>query len=380
MCRQGQCLSELPVRWQHLPDCHVTRGAPRCGTEIWLQHGTDRNFHCSVRSRAGLGRAMNKTCCTIRGASDERAGADPHLDAALAVAAAPKALQAELASEMLFLPGGFFDMGARQSRFPEDYESPRRKVNVSPFRIAATSCSNAQFARFVAATGYVTVAEVEGWSYVFHLLLDAPSAWPHSPPGVPWWRRVNGACWSAPEGPGSDLQGREDHPVVHVAWYDALAYCQWAGLYLPTEAQWEYAARGGLKHKKFPWGNEMMPDGAHAMNTWQGEFPTRNSAEDGYVGTAPVKAYQPNGFGLYNTCGNVWEWVRDRYRPGPAPGPFPLRDPQGPANGYSRVQRGGSYLCHVSYCDRYHVHSRTRNEPDSSAGNCGFRVAAPAKA
>lgn len=328
---------------------------------------------------SGTPETMTKTCCSPGGHS-AKDRADPYLAAARAVQAAGADVRAALAEELIDLPGGFFDMGSRRSRFPEDYDSPRHKVMLSPFRIAATSCTNAQFARFIEATGYRTVAEVEGWSFVFHLLLADEAAWPQSPPGVPWWRMVDGACWSAPEGPGSDLDGRMDHPVVQIAWYDAVAYCIWAGLQLPTEAQWEFAARGGLKHKKFPWGNEMTPGGAFAMNTWQGEFPKDNTVEDGFVGTAPVRSFEPNGYGLYNTCGNVWEWAADRYLPAPSPGPFPLRDPQGPQEGYSRIQRGGSYLCHVSYCDRYHVHSRTRNDPDSSTGNCGFRVAAPAAA
>ena len=265
-------------------------------------------------------------------------------------------------------------MGARQSRFPEDFDSPRRKVRVAPFRISATACSNADFARFVRETGYRTVAEVEGWSYVFHLLLQDPVAWPVSPPGLEWWRVVEGACWSAPEGPHSDVTDHPDHPAVHIAWYDALAYCTWAGLNLPTEAQWECAARGGLSRARFPWGNAMMPNSEHAMNTWQGAFPSQNSADDGFVGTAPITAFKPNGFGLYNTTGNVWEWVRDLYAPHPPKGPFPQHEPTGPKQGYARIQRGGSYLCHDSYCDRYHVHSRTRNDPDSSTGNAGFRV------
>lgn len=195
------------------------------------------------------------------------------------------------------------------------------------------------------------------------------------PPGLPWWRRVDGACWLHPEGHNSHIDDRLDHPVVHICWFDAIAYCKWSGVRLPFEIEWEMAARANLKRKRFPWGNELTP-GMHAMNVWQGSFPAYNSAEDGYAGTAPVNSFQPNGFGLYNMTGNVWEWSADLHKP--------LSDLsfgetyfQKELNAYNpRSQRGGSYLCHASYCDRYQVHSRTKNHPDSSTGNCGFRVAA----
>ena len=293
---------------------------------------------------------------------------------AKAVAPAPADIQAELRAKLLEIPGGFFEMGTRKGTYPADLDSPRVKVKVSPFLISATTVTNAEFARFVAASGYRTVAEVWGWTFVFHLMLDDATRWPETPPGLPWWRKVDGACWSAPTGPGTTWQDKPDHPAVHIAWYDALAYCQWAGLRLPTEAEWERAARGGLERKKFPWGNAMTPNGEFAMNTWQGDFPNYNTAEDGYLGTAPVTAFSPNGFGLYNCTGNVWEWVQDWF--GSTRPNGPARDPQGPESGRARVQRGGSYLCHASYCDRYHVHSRTQNDPDTSIGNCGFRVAA----
>lgn len=298
------------------------------------------------------------------------------MSSALAVEPAAPSVREDLRARLIALDGGFFDMGARKSTFPADFDSPRRKVKVSPFLISPFSVTNADFAAFVEATGYRTVAEAEGWSFVFHLFLADAARWPQHPPGVPWWRRVDGAYWAAPEGPGSNWSDRTDHPVVHIAWYDTLAYTRWAGLRLPREAEWEYAARGGLARQKFPWGNVMAPDGVEQMNTWQGEFPTRNTAEDGWVGTAPVDAFEPNGYRLWNTTGNVWEWVADFSGPRAPETRLPLVDPQGPETGTARVQRGGSYLCHVSYCDRYHVHSRTQNDADSSAGNGGFRVAA----
>jgi len=313
-------------------------------------------------------------CCSP-GAEDARPAVDSYQAAALAVPQAPPQVQAQLISRLKPIPGGFFEMGARKSRFPADLDTPRRRVKVSPYLMSPFAVTNSEFARFAEATGYRTVAEIEGWSFVFHLFLDDQAdRWPPSA-GAEWWRGVEGAYWAAPEGAGSTWQGRETHPAVHIAWYDALAYCTWSGLRLPTEAEWERAARGGLKNKKFPWGNKREPGEEFRMNTWQGQFPDLNTAEDGFIGTAPVDTFQPNGFGLYNMTGNVWEWVADRF--GRAPDmPRPLVDPTGPTEGAERTQRGGSYLCHVSYCDRYHVHSRTKNPPDSSTGNLGFRVAA----
>ena len=314
---------------------------------------------------------MTKSCCSgeTHSASDA-----PHLRRAAGVPLASETVRARLRDRLVPIKGGFFDMGARKSTYPADFDAPRRRVKLSGFAISPTAISNADFALFVDQTGYRTVAEVEGWSYVFHLLLADPERWPQRPRNVPWWHRVNGAYWAAPEGPGTDVAAREDHPAVHISWFDAVAYCTWSGLSLPTEAQWEFAARGGLARRKFPWGDALLPGGKPAMNTWQGRFPHENTAEDGYIGTAPVTAFRPNGFGLYNMCGNVWEWVQDRFLPRAPTGTGPFVDPTGPSEGGQRVQRGGSYLCHDSYCDRYHVHSRSPNDPSSSTGNLGFRV------
>ena len=189
---------------------------------------------------------------------------------------------------------------------------------------------------------------------------------------APWWRQVFGADWRHPEGPQTGLNGRDDHPVIHVSWSDAAAYCAWQDTRLPTEAEWEYAARGGASDRRLPWGDELEPQGVHRMNVWQGTFPSDNSAADGYVGTCPVDAYPPNDFGLHNMTGNVWEWCADWFDAG-----YYQRssrhDPPGPTTGSHRVMRGGSYLCHESYCRRYRVAARSANTPDSSTGNLGFR-------
>ncbi len=189
---------------------------------------------------------------------------------------------------------------------------------------------------------------------------------------APWWRQVFGANWAHPEGPQSDVDERDDHPVVQVSWRDADAFCQWSGARLPTEAEWEFAARGGLDGAAFPWGDELLPNGEHRMNVWQGTFPTQNTSDDGFVGTAPVATFAPNGFGLYNMTGNVWEWCSDWYDPNYYAVSARV-DPTGAPGGTHRVMRGGSYLCHASYCRRYRVSARSGNGLDSTTGNLGFR-------
>ncbi|WP_371483480.1 formylglycine-generating enzyme family protein [Kitasatospora sp. NBC_00315] len=275
----------------------------------------------------------------------------------------------------VLLPGGPFLMGTEDPEgFPADGEGPVREVTVRPFLIDVHAVSNRRFGAFVDATDHVTEAERFGWSYVFAgFLPGALRRGAPRPAETPWWCGVEGARWREPEGPGSGLDGRADHPVVHVAWSDAAAYCRWAGKRLPTEAEWEYAARGGLEQRRYPWGDELDQDGRYRCNIWRGRFPTRNTAEDGYRGTAPVDAFAPNGYGLYNVAGNVWEWCADRWGTDHPAGP--LTAPTGPASGGARVMRGGSYLCHHSYCNRYRVAARTGNTPDSTSGNVGFRCA-----
>jgi sulfatase modifying factor 1 len=262
---------------------------------------------------------------------------------------------------LLELPGGRFWMGSDEERYPDDGEGPARTVHVDGFRMGACTVRNDEFARFTAATGYVTTAEREGWSFVFGGLLPANFPPTRAAVQAPWWRQVLGASWRQPEGPASSADDRPGHPVVHVSWIDARAFCRWAGGRLPSEAEWEYAARGGLERCRYPWGNELTPGGEHRMNVFQGSFPTENTGADGFVGTAPVDAFPPNGYGLHNPTGNVWEWTADRF---------------GPSRPAQRATRGGSYLCHESYCWRYRCAARSANTPDSSAGNIGFRMAA----
>ena len=262
---------------------------------------------------------------------------------------------------LLELPGGTFWMGSDEERYPDDGEGPARPVHVDRFRMAAYAVRNDEFARFTAATGYVTTAEREGWSFVFGGLLPEDFPPTRAVVQAPWWRQVLGANWRQPEGPGTAVDDRPDHPVVHVSWIDARAFCRWAGGRLPSEAEWEYAARGGRERCRYPWGNELTPGGEHLMNVFQGRFPTENTGADGFVGTAPVDAFPPNGFGLHNATGNVWEWTADRF---------------GPSAARTARNAGGSYLCHESYCWRYRCAARSANTPDSSAGNIGFRMAA----
>jgi formylglycine-generating enzyme required for sulfatase activity len=280
---------------------------------------------------------------------------------------------------MVLLPGGAFLMGTDDRiGYAADGEGPVRRVTVAPFWMAATAVSNAAFGAFAEAAGHVTDAERYGWSFVFAGLL--PDDFPDTSgvAAAPWWRQAFGADWRHPEGPQSNIDARMDHPVVHVSHGDALAYCAWAGLRLPTEAEWEFAARGGLEQKRYPWGDELHPNGEHLCNIWQGEFPSTNTLDDGYYGTAPVTAFAPNKYGLYNVCGNAWEWCADWFsRTFHIDGP--REDPAGPPLGTHRVIRGGSYLCHASYCYRYRVAARSANTPDSSTGNTGFRCARDAR-
>jgi formylglycine-generating enzyme len=310
-----------------------------------------------------------------------------HINAASAPSPAP--------TGMVWVPGGTFWMGCENCGMPDAL--PAHLVSVDAFWMDRTPVTNAEFQRFITATRYITVAERD---------LD-----PKDYPGVPkdklvpgsavfrptsqpvpldnplqWWRYTPGASWKHPEGPHSSLRDRADHPVVHIAFEDASAYAKWVGKRLPTEAEFEFAARGGLDRNLYPWGNKLMPDHKPVANTWQGLFPAKDRGEDGFLGTSPVTVFPPNGFGLYDMGGNVWQWCADWYRPdyyavlakaAPAAnnpeGPSDSFDPQEPGAA-KRVLRGGSYLCTDQYCARYLVGSRGKSEVTSGSSNLGFRL------
>lgn len=278
--------------------------------------------------------------------------------------------------DFIDIPSGSFSMGSDSVEgFPKDGEGPVRLVSMDAFQISKYTVTNEQFSQFIEQTGYITEAEKFGWSYVFTDFVHENNKHYNigSPDGLPWWSAINGAYWACPEGPDSSWHDRADHPVVHISWNDAAAYCKWIGGRLPTEAEWEYAARGGLDKRRYPWGDQLHPDNTHMCNIWQGKFPVKNHGSDGFIGTAPVHSYEPNGYGLYQMSGNVWEWCQDYFDPR-----YHLltssHQPEWTEPAPNRSMRGGSYLCHRDYCNRYRVAARNSNSPDSTSGHCGFRV------
>jgi formylglycine-generating enzyme required for sulfatase activity len=341
--------------------------------------------------------ASGEACCAVPSDPEDVAHLpDPHTgtvkDAGkveptvVSKAAAPgKALEG-----MVWVPGGRFSMGSDYEPFAD--ARPIHAVEVDGFWMDRTPVTNAQFERFVKATGYVTVAERQPDAKDFPgVPADklVPGSVVFSPPGQnvalddvsQWWQFVPGASWRHPEGPGSGLKGRENHPEVHVAWEDAEAYCKWAGKRLPTEAEWEYAARGGLAGKPFAWGDALRPGGKIMANTFQGRFPNANTKDDGWARTSPVGTFPPNGFGLSDMAGNVWQWCADWYRPDYYAS-SPARNPQGPADSLDpqepgipkRVQRGGSFLCTDQYCSRYMPGGRGKGAVDTGTSHVGFRT------
>lgn len=305
-------------------------------------------------------------------------------------AVCPRAAGHQAPEGMVEIPAGRFAMGSAHPMMED--ARPIHEVELCGFFIDATEVTNAQFAAFVEATGYVTLAERPLDPAAFPAApaeLLQPGSVVFSAPAHPvalqnegqWWRFVPGADWRHPQGPGSSLAGLMDHPVVHVAWPDAAAYATWAGKRLPTEAEWEYAARGGLDGKTYVWGDEFNPGGRYMANTFQGHFPDSNSGADGYAATAPVRSFAPNGFGLFDMAGNVWEWTADWYDAG-AYEAGAVFAPRGPDESYDpvepgvakRVQRGGSFLCTDQYCSRYMPGSRGRGAPDTGSNHVGFRL------
>ena len=324
----------------------------------------------------------------------------------LAFAYAPAVFKSKPAAGppgMVWIPGGEFTMGTDDSIGWAD-EKPAHRVRVDGFWMDQTDVTNAQFRAFVEATQYVTTAEKP---------VDVNEILRQSPPGTPappaeklvpaalvfqptaapvkdfrdfsqWWRWTPGASWRHPEGPGSGIDGKDDYPVVQVSWDDAVAYANWAGKRLPTEAQWEFAARGGLDNKPYIWGDDPPSDTNLHANIWQGEFPYKNTAADGYVRTSPVRAFLPNGFGLYDMSGNVWQWCSDWYQVDlyrQRAGRGVVDNPQGPTQSFDprqpysplRVQKGGSFLCNDSYCSRYRPSARHGCTPDTGMSHIGFR-------
>jgi formylglycine-generating enzyme required for sulfatase activity len=295
---------------------------------------------------------------------------------------------------MVWVPGGWFWMG--DNGFPD--AGPEHLVYVDGFWMDAHEVTNAEFAKFAEATGYKTVAERPPDPAEFPGAPPenlVPGSIVFSPPDGPvpldnhlrWWSYVPGANWKHPEGPDSTIEGRENHPVVHIAWTDAVAYAKWAEKRLPTEAEWEFAARGGLDRQPYCWGGKLKPDSQWQSNIWQGNFPNENTVDDHFRGTAPVQSFRPNAYGLFDMSGNVWEWCSDWYRPDTYLYSAD-KNPQGPDSSYDpqepglpkRVQRGGSFMCSDLYCKRYVPGARGKGEVSSAAGHIGFRCAkSPAK-
>lgn len=374
--------------------------APHAGKSLWWKLGLLAVVAACV---VGAIYAFNANRRQTSGGVDHGGGrhAGHHTTAEQTVPDAESAAAARINSApapgpapegMVWVPGGTFWMGCENCEMPDAL--PVHLVEVDGFWMDRTPITNAQFAQFVKATGYVTIAERK----------PKPEDYPGAPieslvPGsavftppvqdVPlndhlqWWRYVPGASWRHPEGPDSTTTGREDHPAVHIAWDDAVAYSRWAGKQLPTEAEYEFAARGGLDRQPYAWGRELKPGGKWATNVWQGSFPSQNSNEDGHLTTSPVTAFQSNGYGLYDMGGNVWQWCADWYRPDyfAKIAGTTTRNPQGPADSYDpqepgiqkRVQKGGSFLCSDEYCTRYLVGSRGKGAADSGSSNVGFR-------
>ncbi len=304
---------------------------------------------------------MKPTCCT------------PPSEAPLGKAPAVIKGTRQVPDTAVSIPGGRSLCGTARPEIPDDGEDPLRKTTVKPFLMGGTTVTNAEFAAFVTATGFVTEAERLEWSFVFWAHVSERIAETEAVAALQWWRKVEGANWRDITGPGTQSEvWLPDHPAVHISWNDAQAYAAWVGGRLPTEAEWEQAARGGLGDVRFPWGDEEPDEDSHLpCNIWQGNFPQANTCADGYASTAPARSFAPNGYGLYNMVGNVWEWTSE---------PFKVKSLKkhvkqrlAGMRGY-KLSKGGSFLCHASYCYRYRIAARSGNSPDSTTTHQGFRV------
>lgn len=273
------------------------------------------------------------------------------------------------------IPGGNSIIGTNSPLIFEDDEGPARKIKIKPYKISETTVTNSEFRSFVNATNYKTDAESFGWSFVFWKQIPGNVETTLGVSGANWWRRVDGACWSAPNGPNTQDDCLPDHPVVHISWNDAIAYANWVGGRLPSEGEWEYAARAGQGDVLFPWGNEEPNDESFTpCNIWQGQFPNINTIKDGFETTAPARSFNPNPWGIYNMVGNVWEWTNDTFKEG-------LLD-YSSKKGSSLIQsyklfKGGSFVCHRSYCYRYRIAARSGASSESSSSHYGFRIVWP---
>lgn len=286
--------------------------------------------------------------------------------------ATPVTTRGHIGFDLCEIPGGKALVGTDHPVIPLDEESPCRNQAIQPFKMMQTAVTNAMFNEFIEDTHYTTDAQRFGWSFVFYQQLSGENRTTLSPIHSNWWRKVDGACWNQVNGVETDSELSDDHPVVHVSWNDAKAYADWAGGRLPSEAEWEHAARGGLGDILFPWGNQ-EPDDTHfhPCNIWQGDFPNLNTNADGYATTAPAKSFKPNQYGLFNMCGNVWEWTSGRFK-------LTGRSAESKQHAKffkgTKILKGGSYLCHKSYCFRYRIAARTGSTPDSTTSHQGFRL------
>lgn len=319
---------------------------------------------------------MGKACCHPAGTTAASAAGE-RVAPPIARPASATLDSLELQQSVAWLDAGSFEMGcSRREGPPGDGEGPPHRVDTPAYGIELHAVSNRRFARFVEATGYVTEATRAGVSFVFAGLLPEDFAPTRGVQAAPWWREVEGADWAHPEGPQSGIADRQDLPVVHVSFRDAVAFCQWAGKRLPTEAEWERAARGHRHGMRYPWGDEESVDGRLMCNVWQGVFPSRNDMQDGYYGLAPVDAFVQNELGLRSIVGNCWQWCLNDFERKHDAHAAVLWDaaPQTPANAL-RALRGGSHLCHPSYCWRYRNAARSASSACSTAGHTGFRCA-----